>query len=125
MGRPTPAADKAPTGYRYGWHDPEMKPLHVMKQGLSRETVEEFSRIKGEPPWMYDLRLKAYRHIEARPMPTWRGHMSGIDFQDSYYYVTATDKAVESWDDVPDYIKRTYDRLGIPEAEKKNLAGVG
>jgi len=125
MALPNPAVDKVPTGYKYGWNDPEMKPLHVMKKGLSRETVEEISRIKGEPQWMTDLRLKAYRHFEARPMPTWGGDMSQIDFQDIYYYVTATDKAVQSWDDVPDYIRRTYDRLGIPEAEKKYLAGVG
>ncbi|MEO8639096.1 MAG: Fe-S cluster assembly protein SufB, partial [Chloroflexota bacterium] len=114
MAVPNPAVDKVPTGYKYGWHDPEMKPLHVMKKGLSREVVEEISRIKGEPQWMTDLRLKAYRHFEARPMPTWGGDMSQIDFQDIYYYVTATDKAVQSWDDVPDYIRRTYDRLGIP-----------
>jgi Fe-S cluster assembly protein SufB len=125
MAVPNPAVDKVPTGYKYGWHDPEMKPLHVMKKGLSREVVEEISRIKGEPQWMTDLRLKAYRHFEARPMPTWGGDMSQIDFQDIFYYVTATDKAVQSWDDVPDYIRRTYDRLGIPEAEKKYLAGVG
>jgi Fe-S cluster assembly protein SufB len=125
MALPNPAAEKVPGGYKYGWNDPEMKPLHVMKKGLSREVVEEISRIKGEPQWMTDLRLKAYRHFEARPMPTWGGDMSQIDFQDIYYYVTATDKAVQSWDDVPDYIRRTYDRLGIPEAEKKYLAGVG
>ena len=87
--------------------------------------MAEISRIKGEPQWMTKLRLKAYRHFESRPMPTWGGDMTGIDFQDIYYYVTATDKAVQSWDDVPDYIRRTYDKLGIPEAEKKYLAGVG
>ena len=124
MAVPNPALKQVPTGYKYGWHDPE-KPLHVMKKGLSAEVVAEISRIKGEPQWMTDLRLKAYRHFEARPMPTWGGDMSQIDFQDIYYYVTATDKSVQSWDDVPDYIRRTYDRLGIPEAEKKYLAGVG
>ena len=74
---------------------------------------------------MTKLRLKAYRHFESRPLPTWGGDMTGIDFQDIYYYVTGTGKSVQSWDDVPDYIRRTYDRLGIPEAEKKYLAGVG
>ncbi len=68
-----PGPDQVPASYKYGWHDPEMKPLHVMKKGLSREVVEEISRIKGEPQWMTDLRLKAYRHFEARPMPTWGG----------------------------------------------------
>jgi Fe-S cluster assembly protein SufB len=122
---PNPALTQVPAGYKYGWHDSEMKPLHVMKKGLNAAVVEEISRIKGEPQWMTDNRLKAYRHFEARPMPKWGGDMSEIDFQDIYYYVTATDKAVQSWDDVPDYIRRTYDRLGIPEAEKKYLAGVG
>ena len=122
---PNPALSQVPAGYKYGWHDSEMKPLHVMKKGLNAAIVEEISRIKGEPDWMRERRLKAYRHFEERPMPTWGGNLGEIDFQDIYYYVTATDKAVQSWDDVPDYIKRTYDRLGIPEAEKKYLAGVG
>ena len=80
MALPNPAADKVPSSYKYGWNDPEMKSLHVMKKGLSREVVEEISRIKGEPQWMTDLRLKAYRHFEARPMPIWGGDMSQIDF---------------------------------------------
>jgi Fe-S cluster assembly protein SufB len=125
MALPNPALSQIPDSYKYGWHDAEMKPLHVMKKGLNAQVVEEISRIKHEPEWMTKLRLKAYRHFEARPMPTWGGDLSQIDFQDIYYYVTATDKAVQSWDDVPDYIRRTYDKLGIPEAEKKYLAGVG
>ncbi len=122
---PNPALSQVPAGYKYGWHDSEMKPLPVIQKGLNADIVEEISRIKGEPDWMRERRLKAYRHFEERPMPTWGGNLGEIDFQDIYYYVTATDKAVQSWDDVPDYIKRTYDRLGIPEAEKKYLAGVG
>ena len=74
--------------------------------------MAEISRIKGEPEWMTKLRLKAYRHFESRPLPTWGGDMTGIDFQDIYYYVTGTGKSVQSWDDVPDYIRRTYDRWG-------------
>ena len=125
MALPNPALTQIPDSYKYGWHDSEMKPLHVMKKGLNADVVAEISHIKHEPEWMTKLRLKAYRHFEARPMPTWGGDLSQIDFQDIYYYVTATDKAVQSWDDVPDYIRRTYDKLGIPEAEKKYLAGVG
>ena len=94
-------------------------------RGVSHELVDAISSHKSEPDWMRKYRLKALKHFEARPMPTWGGDMSQIDFQDIFYYVTATDKAVSSWDDVPDYIRRTYDRLGIPEAEKKYLAGVG
>jgi Fe-S cluster assembly protein SufB len=124
MALPNPALSQVPGGYKYGWHDAE-QPLPVFKKGLSAEVVAEISRIKGEPDWMTKLRLKAYRHFESRPLPTWGGDMTGIDFQDIYYYVTGTGKSVQSWDDVPDYIRRTYDRLGIPEAEKKYLAGVG
>ncbi|MFN2483646.1 MAG: Fe-S cluster assembly protein SufB [Candidatus Limnocylindria bacterium] len=125
MALPNPALTQLPDRYRYGWHDPEMKPLHVMKKGINADVVAEISRIKGEPTWMRDLRLKAYRHFEARPMPTWGGNLSEIDFQDIFYYVAATDKAETNWDDVPDYIKRTFDKLGIPEAEKRFLAGAG
>jgi len=112
-------------GYRYGWNDPEATSINLARKGLSAEVVEEISRSKGEPEWMTKLRLKAYRHFEARPMPTWGADLSPIDFQDIYYYVVPTDKVAKSWDDVPDYIRRTYDKLGIPEAEKKYLAGVG
>jgi Fe-S cluster assembly protein SufB len=125
MALSNPALSQIPEGYKYGWHDSEMKSLYTMKKGINAEIVAEISHIKGEPKWMTDLRLKAYRHFEARPLPTWGGDLGAIDFQDIYYYVTATDKAVQSWDDVPDYIRRTYDKLGIPQAEKEYLAGVG
>jgi Fe-S cluster assembly protein SufB len=80
--------------------------------------------MKGEPAWMRDFRLKSYEIFESRPMPHWGGDMSGIDFQNIYYYVKASDKQEKSWDDVPDDIRQTYERLGIPEAERKYLAGV-
>jgi Fe-S cluster assembly protein SufB len=124
MAIPNPALKQIPDSYKYGWHDEE-QPLPLFKKGLDAGVVAEISRIKDEPEWMTKLRLKAYRHFESRPLPTWGGDMTGIDFQDIYYYVTGTGKSVQSWDDVPDYIRRTYDRLGIPEAEKKYLAGVG
>ena len=124
MALPNPALKQIPDTYKYGWHDAE-QPLPVFKKGIDADVVAEISRIKGEPEWMTKLRLKAYRHFESRPLPTWGGDLGGIDFQDIYYYVTGTGQSFQNWDDVPDYIRRTYDRLGIPEAEKKYLAGVG
>jgi Fe-S cluster assembly protein SufB len=125
MALPNPALTQIPDTYKYGWHDAE-QPRTTFEKGISAEVVAEISRIKGEPKWMTDRRLKAYRHFEARPLPMWGGDLTPIDFQDIYYYVTgSSDGAAQSWDDVPDYIRRTYDKLGIPEAEKKYLAGVG
>ncbi len=110
--------------YKWGFHDDE-KALYRSKKGLSRSGVAEISDMKGEPSWMRELRLKALDHFVARPMPTWGGDLSQIDFDDIYYYVKAADRDARSWSDVPQYIKRTFDKLGIPEAERKFLAGVG
>ena len=111
--------------YEYGFHDPENYAFKA-KKGLHREIVEEISDHKSEPQWMRDFRLKALEHFEARPMPKWAGgHMDGIDFQDIHYFVRASEKQGRSWDEVPDDIKNTFDKLGIPEAERKFLAGVG
>src|SRR5690554_6238854 len=111
------------TEYKYGFRDPE---VYVFKsgKGLSREVVEEISDMKGEPKWMRDFRLHAFDLFQQRPMPTWGGDLSGIDFDDIHYYVRPTEKQSRSWDEVPETIKRTFDRLGIPEAEQKFLAGV-
>lgn len=109
--------------YKYGFHDPESYAFKSQK-GLSEKVVEEISRMKGEPDWMREFRLKAYKHFVSRPMPTWGADLSEIDFDNIYYYVRPTDRQGRSWDDVPEYIKRTFDRLGIPEAERKFLAGV-
>lgn len=108
---------------RFGWHDPE-RAVFKPKKGLSREVVEEISSMKNEPEWMRDFRLKAYDRFVARDMPTWGADLSGIDFQDIYYFLRATDRKQNSWDDVPEDIKNTFDRLGIPEAERKFLSGV-
>src|SRR5207249_5054468 len=81
--------------------------------------------MKKEPEWMLKFRLRAYEHFVKRPMPMWGGDLAHIDFNDIYYYLRPTDKVEKSWDDVPDKIKATFDKLGIPEAEKKFLAGVG
>ncbi len=95
------------------------------KRGLSRETVEDISRFKGEPDWMLQFRLRAYEHFLKRPMPTWGGDLSRIDFDKIYYYRKPSEREEKSWDDVPDQIKATFEKLGIPEAERKFLAGVG
>lgn len=97
----------------------------VMDKGLNEGVVREISRLKGEPEWMLDFRLKALKAFFARPMPTWGADLSGINFQDIIYYLRASKESQNKWEDVPDYIKKTFDRLGIPEAEKKFLAGVG
>jgi Fe-S cluster assembly protein SufB len=112
-------------GYEYGFHDPENYAFKA-KKGLSREVVEGISAHKDEPTWMREFRLKALEHFDQRPMPIWAGgHMDTIDFQNIHYFVRASDKQGRTWDEVPADIKNTFDRLGIPEAERKYLAGVG
>ncbi len=108
---------------RWGWRDPESY-VFKPKRGLSREVVEEISWLKSEPDWMRDFRLKAYDIFLSKPMPTWGADLSGIDFDNIFYFLRATDHQGRSWDDVPKDIKNTFDRLGIPEAERKYLAGV-
>jgi Fe-S cluster assembly protein SufB len=110
--------------YEYGFHDPDHSVFRTEK-GLNRRVVEQISEIKGEPEWMRKFRLKSLDHFFKRPLPTWGGDLSGIDFDDIYYYVRPTEKSSQSWEEVPADIKRTFDRLGIPEAERKFLAGVG
>jgi Fe-S cluster assembly protein SufB len=110
--------------YRYGFKDPE-KYIYKSRKGLNREVVEQISAFKGEPEWMLKFRLKALDHFLKRPMPTWGVDLSGLNLDDIYYYVKPTEGQASSWDDVPEDIKNTFDRLGIPEAEQKFLAGVG
>jgi Fe-S cluster assembly protein SufB len=110
--------------YKYGFSDPDVSVYNTGK-GLSREVVEAISEMKGEPQWMLDFRLKAYEHYLKRPMPTWGGDIAKLDLDNIYYYVKPTDEEGQSWDDIPDSIKDTFDKLGIPEAEQKFLAGVG
>ena len=98
---------------------------HIIKPGLRREVVEEISSIKNEPAWMREFRLQAYEVFLKKPMPTWGGDLSKINFDAITYYASPTDKGSRSWDDVPEEVKKTFDRLGIPEAERKFLAGVG
>lgn len=114
------------TEYRYGFRDPENY-VYKSKKGLSHEIVEEISWMKGEPEWMRRFRLKALDIFLSKPLPWWAARLDllqEIDFSDIYYYIRPTDKRGTSWDEVPEYIKNTFDRLGIPEAERKFLAGV-
>ena len=109
--------------YKLGWSDEEdfvFKP----KRGLNTDIVQEMSWMKSEPEWMRNFRLKSLSRFEKRPMPSWGGDMSGIDFDNIYYYIKPTEGQADDWDEVPDSIKDTYEKLGIPEAERKYLAGV-
>lgn len=110
--------------YKFGFKDPENY-VFKSRKGLDRDVIEQISRMKGEPTWMLDFRLKAFEHYKKRPIPTWGADISKLDLDDIYYYVKPTEQEGHTWDDVPDSIKNTFDRLGIPEAEQKFLAGVG
>jgi Fe-S cluster assembly protein SufB len=110
--------------YKYGFRDEEDY-VYKAEKGLNQERVRSISEMKGEPEWMLAFRLKALDYFEKRPMPTWGADLSDIDFSDIYYYIKPTEKQGRTWDDVPEYIKETFEKLGIPEAERKFLAGVG
>jgi Fe-S cluster assembly protein SufB len=108
----------------YAFHD-DIDYLAQTKRGLTRETVTEISRFKDEPDWMLQFRLRAYEHFLKRPMPTWGGNLLDIDLDKIVYYRKPSAGEEKSWDDVPEKIKATFEKLGIPEAERKFLAGVG
>ena len=110
---------------KYDFKDSTELYVHLSKKGLSKETVISISKMKNEPDWMLDFRLRSFEIFMQKPMPTWGGDLSVIDFQNIYYYAKASDKVEKNWDDVPENVKNTFDKLGIPEAEKKFLAGVG
>ncbi|TVR68449.1 MAG: Fe-S cluster assembly protein SufB [Sphaerobacteraceae bacterium] len=110
--------------YKYGFSDPEDYHFKSRK-GLDPEMVTQISDMKGEPEWMKDFRLKSLEYFEKRETPNWGGDLSDLDYNDIFYYVRASESAGKSWDDVPEYIKNTFEKLGIPEAERKFLAGVG
>lgn len=110
--------------YQYGFSDPD-KSVFKTEKGLNEGVVRQISTLKNEPEWMQEFRLKALKHYFQRPMPNWGADISGLDLENIIYYVRPSDMASKSWDDVPDDIKNTFDKLGIPEAEQKFLAGVG
>src|ERR687885_1577522 len=122
------ALDRINADYKekFGFHDEETGYAFKAPKGLNREIVEQISEFKQEPEWMREFRLKALEHFLSRPMPTWGSPMlADVDFDDIHYFVRASEKASRSWDEVPEDVKKTFDRLGIPEAERKFLAGVG
>src|SRR6201996_5987090 len=110
--------------YKFGWSDSDAAGASA-KRGLNEDVVRDISAKKNEPQWMLDMRLKGLRLFEKKPMPTWGSDLSGIDFDNIKYFVRSTEKQAESWEDLPEDIRNTYDKLGIPEAEKQRLvAGV-
>jgi Fe-S cluster assembly protein SufB len=106
--------------YEYGWADTD-KAGEGARRGLNEDVVRNISSLKNEPEWMLDLRLKGLRLFEKKPMPNWGSDLSGIHFDTIKYFVRSTEKQATSWEDLPADIKNTYDRLGIPEAEKQRL----
>ena len=110
--------------YKYSFHD-DVEPVFKSRKGLDSGIINQMSDMKDEPNWMREFRLEAYEIFKAKPNLTWGGHLASLDFDDIYYYVKASDRTERNWEDVPEDIKKTFDRLGIPEAERKFLAGVG
>ncbi|WP_192987778.1 Fe-S cluster assembly protein SufB [Carnobacterium mobile] len=110
--------------YQFGFHD-DVESVYTTGKGISEEVIREISGRKNEPEWMLDFRLKSFRHFESRPMPKWGADLSEIDFEEITYYKKSSNKPERSWEDVPDKIKETFERIGIPEAERKYLAGAG
>ena len=122
-----PSARETVGEYRWGFHDKE-QPLFIADKGLDEDVIRGMSKMKGEPAWMLENRIEAYHTFLGLKNPTWAGSpelLAAIDFDNIHYYVRATDRDATNWDDVPQYIKDTFDKLGIPEAEKQFLAGAG
>ncbi len=115
---------KADNKYEHGYSFPTDKYSYISKPGLSEENVRNISHLKSEPEWMLQIRLKALQLFKAKEMPTWGADLSQINFDDLHYYLRPTDDVAGSWDDVPEDVKTTFDKLGIPEAEREVLAGV-
>ena len=106
--------------YQFGWSDSDTAGA-AAKRGLNEEVVRDISGKKSEPQWMLDMRLKGLKLFGRKPMPTWGGELDTIDFDNIKYFVRSTEKQAATWDDLPADIKNTYDKLGIPEAEKQRL----
>ena len=118
-------ADLKLDDYKYGFRDPEQHVFKSAKPGLSEEIVREISAHKDEPGWMLKYRLKALKHFEKRPMPNWGGDLSKLNLDEIYFYIKPSDRTGRTWDEVPDTIKDTFEKLGIPDQERRILAGVG
>ena len=109
--------------YRFGFHDEENY-VFKSQRGINEQVVRDISAHKKEPEWMTKFRLRAYKHFLNRPVPKWGGDLSEIDFDNIFYYIKPAAEQGKTWGDVPEYIKETFDKLGIPEAERKFLSGV-
>ena len=107
--------------YRYGFHVPE-EYVFRSRKGLTREVVEEISRLKNEPAWMLERRLEGYELFMKKPVPSWGPSLKEIDFSEIYYFIKPAERRQRSWDEVPENIKYTFERLGVPEAERRFLA---
>src|SRR5579875_3590089 len=119
MAKPLPDMEE----YQYGFRDKDVSVVKFEK-GLTRKTVEEISMMKNEPGWMTDFRLRSLEIFYEKQMPRWGGDLSELDFDDITYYVKPAEKQGKTWEEVPEEIKNTFNKLGIPEAEQKFLAGV-
>ncbi|CAA9511905.1 MAG: Iron-sulfur cluster assembly protein SufB, partial [uncultured Solirubrobacteraceae bacterium] len=111
--------------YKYGFHDPEEYFFRTPRKGIDPEIVAMISKHKNEPEWMLEYRLKALESFFSKPTPQWGGDLSELDFEEIYYYIRPMENQGRTWDDVPDDIKNTFEKLGIPQAERESLAGVG
>ena len=109
--------------YKYGFVDKDVS-IYRAERGLTPDVVRDISQRKNEPEWMLNFRLKALEHFYNMPTPMWGGDLSELDFNEIVYYVKPSERSSKSWDEVPEEIKQTFDKLGIPEAEQKFLAGV-
>ena len=112
---------------KFGWNV-KVQTVNETEPGLSSRTIRDISGFKketGKDRWIHDFRMKALKHFLGRPMPKWGGKLDGIDFDDLVYYMSSVDKSGDSWDDLPENIRKTFEKLGIPEAERKTLGGVG
>ncbi len=110
--------------YQFGFSDPESF-VFKSRKGLDEEVVRKISMMKGEPEWMLEFRLRAFEHFQQRLMPTWGADLSDLNLDEIFFYLKPTEKEGRTWDEIPEAIKNTFDKLGIPEAEQKYLAGVG
>ncbi|GAA0366795.1 Fe-S cluster assembly protein SufB [Alkalibacterium iburiense] len=111
--------------YQFGFHDKDVEAVYDTGRGLTEDIIRDISARKNEPQWMLDYRLKSYEHYKSRPTPEWGADLSDVDFDNYTYFRKASDKPARSWDDVPEKIKETFERLGVPEAERQYLAGSG
>src|SRR5437588_2953961 len=106
--------------YKFGWADSDVAGASA-RRGLSEEVVRDISARKNEPEWVLDMRLKGLKYFDRKPMPTWGADLSGIDFDNIKYFVRSTEKQAATWEDLPEDIRNTYEKLGIPEAERSRL----